>query len=269
VNLPHQKASITGLLLAVSFLALIPLSPASTVLSTAASAQGSSYSYSWYSWWNPSYTYSHRSGSWTWSGTWSRTWSMTWSGTWSRRTHSYPIYTSTEYVPVCDPNNPFSPCYSPPQCNPYDPLSSCYVPPTTIAYYSPPTQTIVVTESSLQTVVVTQPLSTTAQGSEFALSVSPSTVSLPAGNFVGSTDFTLNLTSVQGWKGPIDFTTSLLPSGITFSNLPSQFSFSSPIASWDVQVNIGPSAQPGSYPILIVASSGSLAYSVYVTVVCQ
>jgi hypothetical protein len=101
------------------------------------------------------------------------------------------------------------------------------------------------------------------------LSVSPSTVSLPAGNFVGSTDFTLNLTSIQGWKGSVDFTTSLLPSGITFSNFPSQFSFSSPIASWDVQVNIGPSAQPGSYPILVVASSGSLAYSTYVTVVCQ
>ena len=254
MNLAHQKASISGLLLAVSFLALMPLSPASIVLSTAGSAQN--HSYSWHSSWNPSYTYSYRSGSWT------------WSGTWSRHTHSYPTYTNT-YSPVCDPYNPFSPCYSPPPCNPYDPMSPCYAQPTTITYYSPATQTIVVTQSSPQTVVVTQPLSTTVQSTDFALTISPSTVSLPPGNFVGSTDFTLNLTSIQGWKGLIDFTTSPLPSGITFSNLPSQFSFSSPIASWDVQVNIGSSAQPGSYSVLIVASSGSFAYSASVTVVCQ
>ena len=268
MTLAHQKASITGLLLAVSFLALMPLSPVHTVLGTVASIQNSSYSHSWHSSWNPSYTYSHSSGSWTWSGTWSRTWSMTWSGTWSRHTHSYPTYTNT-YSPPCDPNNPFSPCYSPPPCNPYYPLSPCYVPPTTITYYSSPTQTVVVTQSPSQTVVVTQPFSTTAQPTDFALSIYPSTVSLPAGNFVGSTNFVLNLTSIQGWKGPVDFTTSTLPPGITLLNFPSQFSFSSPTALWHVQVNIGPSAQPGSYPILIVASSGTLADSAYVTVVCQ
>jgi hypothetical protein len=92
------------------------------------------------------------------------------------------------------------------------------------------------------------------------------TVSLPPGNFVGSTDFTLNLTSIEGWRGNIDFTTSLLPTGITFPNFPSQFSFNSPTASWDVQVNIDPSAQPGSYVILIVASSGTLAHSIWITI---
>lgn len=111
---------------------------------------------------------------------------------------------------------------------------------------------------------------TTAQGPPgFALTVSPSLVSLQPGNFVGSTDFTLTLTSIQGWHGPVDFTTSQLPPGITFLYFPSQFSLSSPTASWDVQVNIGPSAQPGSYPISIAASSGSLAYNASVTVVCQ
>jgi hypothetical protein len=281
MKLTQQKASISGLLLAVSFLALMSLAPLSAVLGTTA------YSHS--SWtWNPSYTHSHRSGSWTWSGTWSRSgswtrtwsWSRTWSGTWSRswtwsrtwtwRTHSYPTYTSTEYIflPMpCDPNNPYSPCYSPAApCNPYDPLSPCYVQPTTIISYSPPTQTIVVTESPIQTALVTQTFPPTIQPPDFALSVYPSTVSLPPGVFVGSTDFTLNLTSIQGWRGGIDFTTSSLPPGITFSNLPSQFSLSSPIASWDVQVNIGASAQAGSYAILIVASSGTLAYSTWLTV---
>ena len=271
MKLACQRVSISGLVLVVSFLALMPFSPASTVLGAVVSAQ--SHSHSWgHSSWNPSYTYSHWSGSrsWggSWSGTWSRTWSMTWSGTWSRHTHSYPTYTNT-YFPSCDPNNPYSPCYAPPPCNPYDPLSSCYAPPPTITYYSPPTQTIVVTQSSPQTVVVTQPLSTFAQGTDFALSISPMVVSLPPGNFVGSTDFTLTLTSIQGWQGPVVFTTSLLPSGISFSNFPSQFSLTSPATSWTVQVNIGPSAQPGSYAILIVASTGSIAYSAYVTVVCQ
>jgi len=284
VNLAQQKASISGLLLAVSFLALMSFSSVSTALGTAVSRQNPSYVRSGHSSWNPSYTHSHRSGSWTWSRTWtgpsmtwsrswSRTWtswSNTWSRTWSWRTHSHPIYTSTEYVPppfpTCDPNNPYSPCYSSPPCNPYDPQSPCYVPSPTITSYSPPTQTIVVTESPLQTVIASQTLYTTAQGPDFALNVSPSTVSLPPGNFIGSTDFTLSLTSIQGWTGDIYFTTSTLPPGVTFSNLPSQFSFSSPAASWDVQVNIGPPAQAGSYVILIVASSGTLAHGTLLTV---
>jgi hypothetical protein len=104
------------------------------------------------------------------------------------------------------------------------------------------------------------------QGSDFVLSVSPSAVSLPPGDFIGSTDFTLSLISIQGWSGVIDFTTSTLPPGITFSNLPSQFSFSSSMTSWDVQVIIAPPAQAGTYEILIVASSGTLAHSTSLTV---
>ena len=277
----QQKASISGLLLIVSFLALMSLSSATTVLGIAVLPQSPSYVQSWdSSWnpshshshrsgswtWNPSYSHSHRSGSWTWSRTWSRSWSrtwtswsMTWGRTWSWHTHYHPIYTSTEYAPApvpCDPNNPYSPCYSPAPCNPYDPQSPCYVPPPTITSYSPPTQTI----------VVSQTLYATAQGPDFVLSVSPSTVSLPPGDFIGSTDFTLSLISTQGWSGVIDFTTSTLPPGITFSNLPSQFSFSSPTASWDVHVNIAPPAQAGTYEILIVASSGTLAHGTSLTV---
>jgi hypothetical protein len=123
-----------------------------------------------------------------------------------------------------------------------------------------------VTQSLVQTVVVTQTVPSTAQAPDFALSVSPSTIFLPPGDFIGSTDFILNLTSIEGWRGGIDFTTSSMPPGVTFSNLPSQFSLSSPVASWDVQVNIGPSAQAGSYAILIVASSGTLAHSTWLTV---
>jgi len=114
------------------------------------------YAHTWHTAQDPSTTYSH-----TWhttgSRTWSQTWSRTWSTTWSRRTHVYPTYTSTEYVPIqvpgcdsydpscgygyngyygyyptqgCDPTNPY--CsgyygYYPTQgCDPTNPYCSGY-----------------------------------------------------------------------------------------------------------------------------------------------
>ena len=65
MKLAQQKASISGLLLAAGLLALMSLSSLSTVLGTGVTAYSNS---SWT--WNPSYTHSRRSGSWTWSGTW-------------------------------------------------------------------------------------------------------------------------------------------------------------------------------------------------------
>ena len=152
--------------------------------------------------------------------------------------------------------------------------SNGFVNSSTFSYTVPSSSEIVTAFYQLQTppqqnsTTITTVTSTTLteQGPDFALSVSPSTVFLPPGNFIGSTEFILNLTSIQGWKGGIDFVTSPLPAGVTFSNLPSKFSFSSPIASWDVQVNIGPSAQSGSYTVLIVASSGSLIHSTSVII---
>jgi hypothetical protein len=169
VSLVRRRVLVSTLLLVVGFLALLPLSQATAALSMGASVGDSSYS--WHSSWSHSFTFSHGSGSWSWSRSWtgswdtgwsrswtswSGTWSGSWSRTWSWRTHSYPGYVSTGYVPYCDPNNPYSPCYSPPPCNPYDPLSPCYAPPTTVSYYPPPTQTIIVTENPTQTIVVTQ-----------------------------------------------------------------------------------------------------------------
>lgn len=91
-----------------------------------------------------------RSWSNTWSNTWSRTWSRTWSTTWSRRTHVYPTYTTTEYVPVqipsCDPYScydygnyygiyPYNGYYPLPSgCDPTNP--SCYY--AYNGYYQPP-----------------------------------------------------------------------------------------------------------------------------------
>jgi hypothetical protein len=98
------------------------------------------------------------------------------------------------------------------------------------------------------------------------LSVAPSTASLPMNDFVGSTDLTLTLTSIGGWGGSVQFTTSQLPRGVTLSYMPSAYSFDTPFASWNVGVNIAASAQAGSYQIEITATSGPLIHTASITV---
>ena len=110
---------------------------------------------------------------------------------------------------------------------------------------------------------------TPPQNFDFALSVAPSAVSLPPDVFVGSTGFTLTLTSISGWRGSVQFNTSQLPAGVTLSYMPAAYSLDTPFASWNIEVNIAASAQAGSYPIEIIATSGSLTYSVSVTVEVQ
>jgi hypothetical protein len=103
----------------------------------------------------------------------------------------------------------------------------------------------------------------------FALNATPSTLLLPQDVFSGSTDFTLNLKSIKGWGGNIQFTTSQLPPGVTLSYLPSTYSFNTPTTSWNVVVNIDASAQAGSYQIEITATSGPLTQTTTVTVQVQ
>jgi hypothetical protein len=117
--------------------------------------------------------------------------------------------------------------------------------------------------SSSETVIATYQQQQTPN---FALSAAPSTVFLPADNYVGTTDFTLNLTSIGGWRGNVQFTTSQLPAGVTLSYMPSAFSFDTSFALWDVEVNIAASAQAGSYTIEITATSGSLIQTTSVTI---
>jgi uncharacterized membrane protein len=48
--------------------------------------------------------------------------------------------------------------------------------------------------------------------------------------------------------------------------MPSAYSFDTSFASWKVEVNIAASAQAGSYPIEVTATSGSLIHTALVTV---
>jgi hypothetical protein len=90
---------------------------------------------------------------------------------------------------------------------------------------------------------------------------------LPPNDFIGSTNFVLTVTSVGGWNGQIQFTTSASPQGITISNLPPPtYLLNSRSAAWSVQVTIDASAKTGSYPLVISGLSGSITHSTVVTI---
>ena len=108
--------------------------------------------------------------------------------------------------------------------------------------------------------------SRTLQNPDFAMSVSSPTVYLPPNDFIGSTEFTLNVTSIEGWSGDLSFVTAPLPNGITLSNLPSTYSLSTPHASWTIGVTIGASPAAGDYTVFIIATSGSLIHDATVTI---
>jgi hypothetical protein len=102
---------------------------------------------------------------------------------------------------------------------------------------------------------------------DFLLSAWPPTVSLPPGDFAGSTNFVLNVTSVEGWSGQIQFVTSALPEGVTLSNLPpSTYQLNSPSATWNIQVTIDASARTGRYLLVITGLSGSSIHSATVVI---
>jgi len=108
---------------------------------------------------------------------------------------------------------------------------------------------------------------------DFFLSANPAFVYLPVGDFVGTTDFVLGLTSLGGWMGPLQFTTSPLPRGISLYNFPTAYSLSTANSSWDVLVTISRYALPGSYPILFSAigilPGGTTTHTATLTILVQ
>jgi len=140
---------------------------------------------------------------------------------------------------------------------------------TVTAFYQLEESTLTSTASTTTSVVTvfSTPTSQVTPSPDFVLSASPSSVSLPPNNYVGSAGFTLTLTSVGDWAGQVQFTTSALPAGITTSDLPLSYQLSpGGVASWDVFVNIGTSAQTGTYQLVVTGISGSLIHSAVVTV---
>lgn len=136
---------------------------------------------------------------------------------------------------------------------------------TVTAFYQ--LQTSTTSASTTTTVTVSSTASSQTASPDFALSASPSSVSLPPNNYLGSVGFTLALSSVSGWTGPVQLTASALPAGVTLSNLPLSYQLGAGgAASWTIFVNISPSAPAGTYQLVITGLSGSLVHSAAVTI---
>jgi len=100
------------------------------------------------------------------------------------------------------------------------------------------------------------------QTSDFSLGVTPLSQQVPQG---GSTSFTATVTPQSSFTGTVNLSVSGLPAGVTAS-------FSPPsLTSGDSTLNltVGNSVTPGSYPFTINAVSGTIAHSVNVTLLVQ
>jgi len=127
----------------------------------------------------------------------------------------------------------------------------------------PYTLTIIGTSGTLEhrfniTVTVTSP-----PIPDFSLSASPSSLTVQQGNSGSST---ITATSIQGFNSPIELSVSGEPSGVTATLNPTSIT---PPADGSVNstltIQVDPSTAPGTYPLTVTGTSGSLTHTTTVT----
>jgi uncharacterized membrane protein len=127
----------------------------------------------------------------------------------------------------------------------------------------PYTLTIIGTSGTLEhtfniTVTVTAPAVP-----DFSLAASPSSVTVQQGNSAVST---ITATSLQGFNSPIELSVSGQPSGVTATLNPTSIT---PPADGSVNstltIQVDPSTAPGTYPLTVTGTSGSLTHTTTVT----
>ena len=96
---------------------------------------------------------------------------------------------------------------------------------------------------------------------DFSLSATPSSQSVSPG---GSTSYTTTVTAVNGFAGTVTFGVGGLPAGATASFNPASVAGS---GSTTLSVTTSGTTAPGSYPLTISATSGSLSHTTSVTLV--
>ena len=96
---------------------------------------------------------------------------------------------------------------------------------------------------------------------DFSLSATPSSSSVSPG---GSASYTATVTPIAGFGGTVTFGVSGLPAGATATFTPTSVAGS---GSTTLNVSTSGSTAPGSYPLTISGTSGSLSHSVNVTLV--
>jgi len=121
--------------------------------------------------------------------------------------------------------------------------------------------TIIATSGSLvHTASVTLNVSS---ASDFTFSVTPSTLTV-ARKSQGS--YTLSIGALSGFSGTVTLSVSGLPSRTSSSFSPSTVTGS---GNSRLTISVNKPAQPGTYPLVVTGSSGSLSHSANVTLVIQ
>jgi len=101
-----------------------------------------------------------------------------------------------------------------------------------------------------------------AQGSDFSLTVTPSSQSVSQG---GSTTYTATVAPLGGFTGSVTLSVSGLPSGATGSFSPNPITGGA--GSSTLTVTVGGSTTPGTYTLTVTGASGSLSHSASVSLV--
>lgn len=134
---------------------------------------------------------------------------------------------------------------------------------TTSSTTSVGTYTLTITGASATLSHSTSVNLTVTSAADFALSASPTTLSIRRGQ---SGKDTITVSALQGFTGTVSLTASGLPSRVTASWNPSSVSGSGSSA---LTIHVGPRARTGTYSLTIKGTSGSLAHSILLTLVVQ
>ena len=140
------------------------------------------------------------------------------------------------------------------------PSSSSVATPGNVAYSTPGSSaaSFTVTDNAGAS---STPATRTVTVSDFALSATPASRSVPPG---GSTTYAATVNSTTGFTGTVGFTVSGLPPGATASFSPASVNTS---GSTTLSVATSASTSAGSYSLTITGTSGPVTHSVNVTLI--
>jgi hypothetical protein len=101
-----------------------------------------------------------------------------------------------------------------------------------------------------------------AAGPDFSISASPPTVLISSNGSSGFGNTTVTATSINGFTGPVGFTVSGLPTGVTATVIPAP----GPPNIASIELAASASAAAGTTNITVTGTSGSLSHSISVPV---